>query len=152
MAHPAHVRSRAEQLYVTRGLSFARVSAETGVSKTTLLRWAARSDWARSRAQREQLQTVAVDLALELARSAQSSGDPQQVYAAMQAAELAGVREGPAQRMPSPARLAEALMDVLVRHPEIGPLVRRERRTLIGEVLREAERLEQRLAVGGGAV
>lgn len=145
MAYGTDVRARAEQLYVERGLSYARVAEETGVAKTTLLKWAKRGDWAESRRTLERLKAVQVEMAVALAHSAARSSDPQQVYAAEIAAQLAGVRQAAPKPGPTPTQIAEALMDVLIRHPELGPLVRRERRVLIREVLREVERMESRV-------
>lgn len=146
MAHGAEIRARAEDLYVRRGWSFNRIARETGISKTTLLKWAARHGWKESRSLREQLHRKTMQLAVRLAHAAAQSTDPQQAYAAAQAAELAGLGREPTPRAPSPARIAEALFDVMARHPEVGPVVRRHRRVLIAEALREVERLEQRAA------
>lgn len=142
MAYSAEQRIRAQRLYVDRGLSFAEVAAAMGVAKTTLLRWSERYGWQRLRELRRELQQQTVELAVELARQATESRDPQHAYAARVAAEMAGLEPRPQERGPTPIQVAEILLDELVRTPEVGDCVRKRRR----EVLRVVRRVLEGIA------
>lgn len=141
MAHPPPVRARALELYLA-GWSYRRITLELGVAKSTLIEWSKADEWNALRAKQRELQRVSADLVLELARAARETRDPQQAYAAMTAARLAGLAEpAPAERPPSAAEVAELLLRVLDEDVEFGPLVRRRRREIVSRVADAAERL-----------
>lgn len=140
MAHDARTRSRARTLYVA-GRGIGRIADTTGVSRATLQRWSAEEDWTGLRDQARALEREATALAVEMTRAARQSSDPQQAYAALQAAKLAGISETDGLH-PPPEDVAKALLVVLARDPEFGPLVRRRRKDVIDLVMRELGELE----------
>lgn len=140
MAHDAAVRARMRTLYVA-GWGVDRIARERGVSRATLQRWRREEDWDELREQNRRLERSARELALELTVAARASGDPQQAYAAMQAARMAGLAEAqPLQ--PPPAEVAKALLVVLEEDVELGPILRRKRKEIIGRILDRVERIE----------
>lgn len=143
MAHDAELRGRARKYYLG-GRSIGWIGDQTGVSRATLQRWARTEGWKHLRRQYRAMEQEAAALVLDLTQAARESGDPQQAYAAMQAAKIAGLTE--AQPLyPAPAEVAKALLAVLEEDPELGPLVRRKRRLVIERVLERVERMEARV-------
>lgn len=135
MAHDPEVRQRAQRLFLA-GVAGARIQRETGVSRATLSRWAREGNWQELREQSRALEREAGALVLELTRAARESRDPQQAYAAMQAAKVAGLA-GEAPIHPPPAEVAKALLGVLARDAEFRPLLTRRRADVLEAVERE---------------
>lgn len=140
MAHPPALRARAYQCYLA-DWPRSQIVRELGVSRATLVRWIRSGDWPRRRAEAKELEREAGALLLEMTRAARVSRDPQQTYAAMQAAELAGLR-APVDPGPRPTEVAKRLLQALAAHAELGPLVRKHRAEVIATVMREVERME----------
>jgi hypothetical protein len=140
MAHEPVTRSRARELYLS-GRGVAWIAERTGVSRATLQRWKKDDAWDEMRSRYRSLEREAADLVLTMTQAARESGDPQQAYAAMQAAELARMTE-PQPVHPSPAAVAKLLLSELASHEQLGPLVRRHRDEVIERVLRRVETLE----------
>lgn len=150
MAHSREVRRRARERYV-QGWSFRQIAGELDVGKTTLLRWADRDGWDEIREQQVAIERGSRDLLLRMLDAAQQSGDAQATFAAVHAARLAGVELGTPERAgPPPKKCAVILLDVLGKHPEIGPVVRRFRNEVVRLFLQEVERLDAASGVGPG--
>lgn len=135
---------RAQQLYLS-SWSAMRIGEELGIARATVHRWIERYGWAELREMQERLEKEAGELVLRLTQAASSSGDPQQAYAAVRAAELTGLRTQ-VEMGPRPDEVAEALLDVIAADPELGPLVRRKRKSVLAAVATEVSRLSGRSA------
>ncbi len=152
MTHGPAVRTRARELYIS-GDSLDAVSRATGVPLPTLKRWSRQQGWTKQRRLRARIELGAMELAAEMARAAAATRDPQQVYALAQAARVAGLeRTGTPERMVSPAEIAEALLDALAAHPDVGPPLRRNRGEILRIVMRELERPVSRPGTAVSAV
>lgn len=148
MAHSPKLRSRARDLYVA-GWTFQDIAERLGVAKSTLIRWSGEEDWPEFKAQQEQLEREALALMVDMTRAARESGDPQQAYAASVMAKIAGVSSAEEDPGPKPTDVAMALLDALMLHPDVGPVVRRHRREVLRLTMRELERFGVE-AVGEG--
>lgn len=143
MAHDEAVRGRAQLLFIN-GRRPGAIARETGVSRATLQRWRKEDEWDELRQRNRQLEREAQALTLALTRAARESGDPQQTFAAVQAAKIAGLAE--AQPIhPAPAEVAKALLLEMEEDPELGPIVRRKRKQIIERILNRVERIEARV-------
>ncbi|HEX8321022.1 hypothetical protein [Longimicrobium sp.] len=125
---------------IVAGWSQAHVSRELEIPAATLKRWVKAGGWARLRRQAEELQRNAGELVLGMMRAARDSHDPQQAYAAATAARLSGLMRPPALG-PTPAEVAEALLDVLIADPELGPALRRRRAEVLTAVSKKIAEL-----------
>jgi hypothetical protein len=141
VAHDATTRDRARELYLA-GRSTAVILERTSVSRATLQRWKRDEGWDRLRARYRELEDEAGALVVELARAARRSGDPQQAYAAMHAAELAGLRDRPDPN-PEPRQVVEAILRVLMQDEELAPLIRRKRERVLDQVKAELQRIQE---------
>lgn len=141
MAHGTATRGRARDLFL-EDYSTAEILERTGVSRATLQRWKAEGGWERLRERQRALEEEAGELVVELARAARRSGDPQQAYAAMHAADLAGLRERPDPN-PEPRLVAEALLRALMQDEELAPLIRRKREKVLAHVKAELHRIQE---------
>ena len=140
MAHDGAARTRVRTLFIN-GWGVDRIARERGISRATLQRWRKEEAWDQLREQNRQLERSARVLALEMTAAARESGDPQQAYAAMQAARMAGLAEAePLQ--PPPAEVAKALLVVLEEDVELGPILRRKRKEILSRILDRVERIE----------
>ncbi|HEY0019058.1 MAG TPA: hypothetical protein VGC13_22340 [Longimicrobium sp.] len=140
MAHPEATRWRARQLFMGR-MPLPAVARRVGVGLGTVKRWCREEEWGAMRRLHGELELRSAELAVAMAERARETADPQQAFAASTAAQLARQHSG-ARPMPTVQDIAKALVRVLAAHPEVGPVVKRNR----GEVLRlvsdEAERLQ----------
>lgn len=152
MAFARASRSRARKRYVQDGWSFHRIAAEEQVGKTTLQRWAKAEGWEEQRREQDQMLRASRKLLVEMMGAAMESKDPQQVYAATQIAELAGVQLGPQSPSsgPSPRQCAVILLDVLGKHHAIGPVVRSHRNEVIRLFLQEVDRVGEKTPAAAG--
>lgn len=141
MSYSPAVRDRARSLYVQEGWPFRQIAEETGVAKSTLVRWSQREDWDELREMEAEVKLGARKLLLRALEDAATDTDPQQVYAAAQAAKLVGLLSS-SKQPPSPKAIAVLLLDQLGKHPVVGPVVRRHRNEVIRLVLAEVERME----------
>jgi uncharacterized protein YjcR len=141
MAHASRVRIRARDLFAAR-LRLAEIKRRTGVSVSTLKRWAVEDDWKGQRDASDSLARASRTLSVRLAEAAAESADPQQAYGARTAAELAGMNTAPAAPAPTAAVMARALIEELAADPELGPILRRRRSELVQRVVAAAERLD----------
>jgi hypothetical protein len=119
------------------------VERRTGVSRASLQRWKTEEGWDELRDQHRALELESRELALQMTRAARESQDPQQAYAAMQAARLAGLAEAPVAH-PAPGEVAKAILVVLDEDPELGPVLRRKRKLVIERILERVEMMEAR--------
>lgn len=146
MAYSKEDRARARERYVRGGWTYQRIADELSVGKTTLLRWSSSEGWDELRLQHESIERESSRLLLRMLQVAQETGDAQATYAAVQAAGLAGVDlGGTPEPGPSPKQCAVILLDVLGKHPDIGPVVRRYRNEVVRLFLQEVDRLEARV-------
>jgi hypothetical protein len=140
MGHTPAARARARRLYLD-GWGPSEIATRTGVGRATISRWATEGGWRETRARRSELEAEAGRLTVDLVRQARGSGDPQQAYAALHAAELGGLA-APAPEHPAPRVVARALIGVLAQDDELGPILRRRRQEIAERVAAEVERLE----------
>ncbi len=149
MAYPRESRRAAREMYVRQDRSYRQIAETLGVGKTTVLRWSRAEDWDELREQERRIELESRKLLLRMIDAAQEEGDAQLTFAAVHAAKLAGVQMGPPDSGPRPKEVAVVLLDVLARHPEIGPVVRRFRQEVIRLVLQEVKRMEASSQPGG---
>lgn len=142
MSLAPELRLRAQQLYLADWPA-GRIAGELDVSRATVNRWVDTYGWRELREMQQRLEREAGELVLKLTQEARRSGDPQQAYAALHAAELAGMR-APIETGPRPAEIAEALLSAIAADPELGPLVRKRRDFVVAAVTAELERISGR--------
>ncbi len=142
MSHSPAVRTRARDLYVKAGLTYREIAGEAGVAKSTLIRWSRAEDWDELREMEAEAKMGAQRLLLKALEDAAQNSDPQQIYAAAQAAKLAGLLDS-TKRHPPPKAVAVVLLDQLAKHPKVGPVVRQYRNEVIRITMAEIERMEE---------
>ncbi|HEX8276043.1 MAG TPA: hypothetical protein VF615_25625 [Longimicrobiaceae bacterium] len=141
MAHGSATKARARLLYLEE-YSTGEILAQTGISRATLQRWKSEGEWERVLERQRALEVEAGELVVELARAARRSGDPQQAYAAMHAADLARLRDRPDPH-PEPRLVAEALLRVMMQDDELAPLIRKKREKVLADMKAELQRIQE---------
>jgi hypothetical protein len=140
LGYTGGTRLRARDLFVS-GCSYEEIHGRTRVPLSTLKRWGRKEEWKAQRELSGDLERKARDLVLQLTAAAGESRDPQQAYAALSAARLAGLH-GRSAAPPAAATVARALIEVLAGDPELGPILKKRKRELVTRVAEAAERLE----------
>lgn len=125
--YPLELREEAAGLYIEGGMTYEAVAAETGVSKTQIVRWASEGEWrarrAEYRAALSGIQRDTVHLRQSLVKKAMESLDPQDIYALTRLESLA-VRNRPERAeapVDRPAMFLESLQFIAETLKEIDP-------------------------------
>jgi transposase len=79
------LREKAEELYVTKGLTLEQVATETGISIQSLKRWSSKEDWFKNRREYRNndrgLRTNITELRNKMLEQVMKTLDPQGIYA-----------------------------------------------------------------------
>lgn len=104
--YPMEIREEAAGLYVEGGMTYEQVAAETGVSKSQIVRWAEAGKWRERKAEYRSaisgIRRDTVRLRQALVGKAMESLDPQDVYALARIESIAEKRTAAQPDRPAP--------------------------------------------------